>query len=168
MTPSPAPRSVAVHLRYTRIVVALGRTLTSLVMVTALAGSPALVSACLVACLPATAETAAAPHEAVAAAAAHAHHGIGADRSNTGAVTAMPDAHHGARIDGECHDCCARAADALDAGVAGERPAALAVALAPGLGAAHPARVALTLDERRVPPLVPPPAPVRASRVLRI
>lgn len=170
MATRPSRRAVAADLRYTRIVVAFGRTLTSLVLVTALAGSPALVSACLVACLPAsTAAAAPAPaaaHEAVAA--AHAHHGGGADVASSAAAAAVPSSHHDARVDGECHDCCASASNALDTGVAGERPAAVATALTPGSAPAHPALIALTPDRRLQPPSIPPPAPVRASLVLRI
>lgn len=170
MATRPSRRAVAADLRYTRIVVAFGRTLTSLVLVTALAGSPALVSLCLVACLPASTAAAApaASHEAGAAATAHAHHGNGADVPSTAAPAAVPGPDEHARVDGECHDCCASASNALDTGVAGERPAAVATALTPGSAPAHPALIALTPDRRLQPPSIPPPAPVRASLVLRI
>lgn len=165
----PPGRPPAAGLRYTRIVVAFGRTLTSLALVTALAGSPALLSACLVACLPAAAgaATPAASPDAASLAAAHAHHG-GAEVPSAAVGTATPGSTEDAGLDGECHDCCASAADALDGGMAGERPAAVAVSLAPGASPDHLALVTLTHVRRRLPPLVPPPAPVRASLVLRI
>lgn len=144
-----------------------GRTLTSLALVTALAGSPALLSACLVACLPAEAGAAvpSVSHDAVSTA-AHAHHGS-ADASTAVSTLATAGPHETARLDGECHDCCASAADALDAGMAGERPAAVTVATTHGAALRHPSYSAFS-PNRRSPPSVPPPAPVRAPLVLRI
>lgn len=153
-------------LRYTRIVVPVGRALTSLVLVTALAASPALVSLCLVACVPGSADAAVAASTAEASAAEHAHH-AGAASTVATAVSAA-SAHETARLDGECHDCCVDATTALDASQAGERAGAVAVTLAPTPGPAGPAVLALASATRPLPPLVFPPAPVRASLVLRI
>lgn len=145
--------------------VAIGRALTSLVLVTALAGSSALVSLCLVACMPGMADAAApAPSpDATAPAALHAHHGAA-----TAMGTAAASTPETAQLDGECHDCCADAATALDASQAGERPGAVAATLNPASGPAGPMLLTFAHAARPLPPPVSPPTPVRASLVLRI
>lgn len=167
MTRGRRHRRVGPDVRYTRIVVGFRRAVTSLVLTTALAVSPALLSLCLVTCVP-NAVAAAAPAERADVAplsAEHSHHGR-ADASAS--VAGAAAAHETARVDGECHDCCAGAATALDAGVAGERPSAMASMMSPAAGLAAPSVVMAAPATRRGPLPASPPAPVRAPLVLRI
>jgi hypothetical protein len=158
------------------------KRLTSLAIVIALSGAPAVLSACMALCLQGVVTAAShsesqsaghAAHRAAAPAvpAAHAHHGSPVpDESAAIAPTAASSSDSSeARLSTTCTNCCPEGQAVLVAGPNVERtdaksfsatPAVSQVAsfllTPPGLGASPPS------------PPVPPPSPTRASLVLRI
>lgn len=164
-----AIRSQSASVGYTRIVVAIGRTLTSLTLVTALAGSPALLSLCLVSCLPTAVDASAdvGIADAASAPSPHAHHGGAISDTDASTAPPMAPADH-ARLDGDCHECCADSASVLDSGLTGERPGIVGALPTGVVSTALGTRLLVVRAPRPVPAALSPPAPVRASRVLRI
>ncbi len=166
---------------YTRNVASLAKRLTSLAIVIALSGSPAVLSACMALCLQdmATAshtDSQLAGHAAHVAAApagasAHAHHGspVSNESTATGPATGSSHASSEGRLGAPCTNCCPEGQAMMVAGLGVERidaksfsattmasrMASFFVTL-PGLGASPPS------------PPVPPPSPTRALLVLRI
>ena len=167
---------------YTRNVASLPKRLTSLAIVIALSGSPAVLSACMALCLPGVVTAASdtdspsaghAAHLAVspASASAHAHHGspVSNESATTAPTTASSHGSSEARLSATCTNCCPEGQAILVAGPGVERSDAkffsasstvsqMASVLPTlrGLGASPPS------------PPVPPPSPTRAHVVLRI
>ena len=168
---------------YTPNVASLPKRLTSLAIVIALSGSPAVLSACMALCLQGVATAASHPdsqsagHAAHLAAvvppgaSAHAHHGapVSNESAATRPATQLSHASSEARLSAPCTNCCpegqatmvaGRGVERIDATSFSATPIASQVAsflvTLPGLGASPPS------------PPVPPPSPTRALLVLRI
>ena len=168
---------------YTRNVASLPKRLTSLAIVIALSGSPAVLSACISLCLQGVATAAShtdsqsaghAAHSSAAipaGASAHAHHGspVSNESAVAGPATASSQDSSEAHLSATCTNCCpegqamvlaAPGAERIDAKSFSATPIASRMAsflvTLPGLGASPPS------------PPVPPPSPTRALLVLRI
>ena len=176
-----ATRSGLASWAYTRDVASLPKRLTTLAIVIAVSGSPAVLSACMAFCLQGVAHAASHPdsqsagHAAdlVAAiptsASAHAHHASPVSNESAATATAVSHDLSEARLSAPCTNCCLEAQGTMVAGLGVERVDAKAfsatpvasrmasfLVMLPGLGASPPS------------PPVPPPSPNRAPLALRI
>ncbi len=167
---------------YTRIVASLPKRFTSLAIVIALSGSPAVLSACMALCLQDVATAAAhtdsqsAGHAAHLAAApagasAHAHHGSPVSNESPALATTTALSHDSsdARLSAPCTDCCPEGHAMLVAGRAEERTDAKsfsATATASQIASFLVTPSGLVASPPSPP--VPPRSPTRARLVLRV
>jgi hypothetical protein len=182
---------------YTRKVVSFPKRLTSLAIVFALSGSPAVRSACTAYCLHGVQPSAAAhegmtseghaAHTSVAApavASVHAHHGSSASYEPAAKATSSPSSHEApprdgpraipaersdGRLSATCTNCRADWQFAFAAGPGVERTDTKYLGAAPMPSQVAPFLLTASAVEASPPgPPVPPPSPVRAPLVLRI
>ena len=167
---------------YTRRVASLPKRLTSLAIVIALSGAPAVLSACMALCLQGVVTAAShsgnqaagdAGHPAAtpAGAAAHAHHGspVPAESAATAPTSASPSDPSEARLSTTCTNCCPEGQAVLVAGTNVERTDAKSVRATTAVSqVASFLLTPLALGASPPSPPVPPPSPTRAPLVLRI
>ena len=167
---------------YTRSVASLPKRLTSLAIMIALSGAPAVLSACMALCLQGVVTAAAHPESqaaghaghraaAPAVAAARAHHGSPVlDEPAVAAPTTAPSSDSSeAHLSTTCTNCCPEGQAVLVAGPNVERTDAKAFSATPTVSPV--ASFLLTPQSLGVSPPsppVPPPSPTRAPLVLRI
>ena len=166
---------------YTRNVGSLAHRLTSLALAFALTGSPALLAACMAACLHASAAAATrtahplAQHDkhsaqSASAASRHVHHGASDATNSPAAMTHVPSGHPtpDARMAGVCTDCCTSGRLTFTADLGGERGNVQTFAAAPIVEVASFGLMPAADDVSPPGPPIPPPAPSRAPLALRI
>ena len=178
-----ATRGRLVTWAYTWNVASLPKRLTSLAIVIALSGSPAVLSACMALCLQGVATAAShtdgqsAGHTAHVAAAVpagastHAHHG--SPVSNESAATASATAASSrqsseAPLSATCTNCCPEGPAMLAAGLGVERTDAKAFGAAPAIQVASFRVSVASHAAAPLRPPVPPPSPTRAPLALRL
>jgi len=143
--------------RYTRIVVRGLRSIASLLTVITIAGTPAVLSACVALCLPGMAAHHVAPAVEATATACAEH--------VAAAIRVQADAQVSATGDHCCGDGLTALAASITAPRAGTHPPVAAVVPSRVSWTAEPKRPAVA---RRHDPAAPPPSPPRTSAVLRI
>ena len=173
-------RSSSVH-AYTQDLMLWLRQAASLVAVFALSGSPAVLSACMAACLQAGpvalpieqgASAAHAPRPAASSpapdvASEHAHHSSSGSHQSSGDRQASPDS---STLSAVCGNCCGDGQTTVIDAVGVERTGAQRLAGA-SVPAPVPSYLTAIVARRASPPRTPPispPSPARSSLVLRI
>ena len=162
---------------YTRSVLSWPKKLTSVAMVVALSGSPAVLTACMALCFEA-APMAAMAHEHDAAAGqmapaptaavmpGHAHHGAATTPAAADTRSSAP-ASSTAHLGATCNNCCPDGV-AVVAGPGLERTVAHACGAAPMVPVARFLVTTAVFGAAPAGPPVSPPAPPRAPLVLRV
>lgn len=167
---------------YARNAASLPKRLTSLAIVIALSGSPAVLSVCMALCQPGVAT--AASHEgsppeghsvhasapATAVASVYDHHGSSGSNAPAAKATNSASSHEwsDARLTATCRHCCSDAV-AFVAGPGAERIDARGFATTPMIPLVASFLVTTSVPGASPPsPPVPPPSPNRAPLALRI